>query len=279
LSRCQVYELHGLAESQLHNLLERVESYHEAGLPIDSDARKTLVQLAQGDGRYLLGLCEQLICISPEEVLNSKQLSEMLLQRSALYDKNRDYHYHFISALHKSLRGSDVDAALYWFTRMLEGGEDPLYIARRLVRFASEDIGLADPQALSQAVLAKQAYEQLGSPEGDLSLAQAVIYLAMAPKSNAMYMAFKAARSEAKQTGDLLPPKHILNAPTQMMKKLGYHEGYQYDHDSEDGFSGQNYFPDDMARSSYYQPVERGFEREMCKRLAYWNKLREARQT
>jgi putative ATPase len=201
-------------------------------------------------------------------------LSELLAKRAALYDKDREEHYNLISALHKALRGSDADAALYWYARMLVGGEDPRYIARRLVRFASEDVGLADPQALPQTLAAWEAYERLGSPEGELSIAQSVIYLATAPKSNALYTAIGAAQRAARGTGSLMPPAHILNAPTKLMKQLGYGAGYAYDHGEEDGFSGQNYFPDGMDRQAFYRPVERGFEREIAKRLAWWAKLR-----
>ncbi|MGB1540223.1 MAG: replication-associated recombination protein A, partial [Rickettsiales bacterium] len=207
--------------------------------------------------------------------IDTPQLVELIHRRATVYDKHQDSHYNLISALHKSLRGSDTDAALYWFCRMLDGGEDPLYIARRLVRFAVEDIGLADPEAVHQAIAAKDTYEFLGSPEGELALAQAVVYLGTAPKSNASYMAYKAAVRDAKTHGSLMPPKHILNAPTKLMKQEGYGKGYAYDHNEEDGFSGQNYFPEEMDRSQYYQPVERGFEREVKKRLEYWQKLRE----
>ena len=211
-------------------------------------------------------------------MLDVAALSQLLQQRPPVYDKAQESHYNLISALHKSLRGSDVDAALYWFARMLDGGEDPLYIARRLIRFASEDIGMADPQALVQAIAARQAYEMLGSPEGELMIAQSVVYLATAPKSNAQYAAFGAAKHAAKMHGSLMPPKHILNAPTKLMKEIGYGKNYAYDHDAEDGFSGQNYFPDEMLREAYYTPVERGFERDIRKRLDYWDKLRTKRQ-
>ena len=232
--------------------------------------------MADGDGRYLLNMVEALQVIPDGEVLDPAALAAAVQRRSPLYDKGQESHYNLISALHKSLRGSDVDAALYWLARMLVGGEDPLYIVRRLVRFASEDVGLADPQALVQALAAWDAYQRLGSPEGELAVAQCVIYLATAPKSNAAYRAFGAAMREARTTGSLMPPKHILNAPTGLMKDLGYGDNYQYDHNSEDGFSGQNYFPDDLARQNFYQPVERGFERDIAKRLAYWEKLRNA---
>ncbi len=231
--------------------------------------------MADGDGRYLLNLAEELFQLPPEaKPLDAAALAAAVQRRAPLYDKAQEGHYNLISALHKSLRGSDVDAALYWLARMLAGGEDPLYIARRLTRFASEDIGMADPQALVQALAAWDAYERLGSPEGELAIAQSVIYLATAPKSNAAYLAQGAAKRAARETGSLMPPMHILNAPTRLMKQLGYGEGYVYDHGTEEGFSGQNYFPDGMARQSFYRPAERGFEREIAKRLEYWAKLR-----
>jgi putative ATPase len=247
--------------------------------------------MADGDGRYLLTMVEAVWdavippLTSPPQaggirealLLDVAALAALLQRRPPVYDKAQESHYNLISALHKSLRGSDVDAALYWFCRMLEGGEDPLYIARRLIRFASEDIGMADPQALTQAMDATAAYERLGSPEGELAIAQAVIYLATAPKSNAQYRAFKAAKRAAAEHGSLMPPAHILNAPTKLMQELGYGAGYEYDHDAEDGFSGQNYFPDTMPRAHYYTPAARGFEREILKRLEYWQKLREKR--
>jgi putative ATPase len=231
--------------------------------------------MADGDGRALLNLAEQLFALSDATKLNSDQLAQLLSRRAALYDKDREEHYNLISALHKSMRGSDADAALYWLARMLAGGEDPRYIARRITRFAAEDIGLADPQALVQTLAAWEAYERLGSPEGEICIAQAVIYLATAPKSNATYKALGAANRAAKETGSLMPPAHILNAPTKLMKNLGYGAGYEYDHDTDDAFSGQNYFPEGMGRPDFYRPVERGFEREIGKRLAYWAKLRE----
>ncbi len=235
--------------------------------------------MADGDGRFLLGMLEELHYAALKEPLGSEALTTFLRSRPALYDKHQDNHYNLISALHKSLRGSDVDAALYWFQRMLEGGEDPLYIARRLIRFAVEDVGMADPQALLQAKAAKEAYEFLGSPEGELAIAQSVIYLATAPKSNAQYTAFKAAKRSAAEHGSLMPPKHILNAPTKLMKEIGYGKDYAYDHNAEDGFSGQNYFPEEMDREQYYQPFERGFEREITKRLDYWQRLRKKKQS
>ena len=237
--------------------------------------RAALVALADGDGRYLLNLIEVLAGM-PSDIapLDTSALLETVQRRAPLYDKAQEGHYNLISALHKSLRGSDVDAALYWFARMLTGGEDPRYIARRLVRFAAEDIGMADPSALTQALAGWETYERLGSPEGELALAQVVIYLGTAPKSNAVYTAFSAAKAAAKATGSLMPPMHILNAPTKMMKNLGYGDGYQYDHKTEDAFSGQNYFPDGMNREKLYNPRDRGFEREIGKRLDYWDKLR-----
>jgi putative ATPase len=233
--------------------------------------------MADGDGRYLLNMVEQVAALPAGEALDAQALADVLARRAALYDRDREEHYNLISALHKSLRGSDVDAALYWFARMLAGGEDPRYIARRLVRFASEDIGLADPQALPQTLAAWDAFERLGSPEGELALAQAVIYLGTAPKSNAAYTAIKAAQRSARDTGSLMPPAHILNAPTKLMKNLGYGAGYNYDHDAADAFSGQNYFPDGMERPRFYAPRDRGFEREIGKRLDYWAQLRAER--
>ena len=230
--------------------------------------------MADGDGRYLLNLAEAIFASEGGEPIDSGALAKIVQQRVPLYDKAQDAHYNLISALHKSLRGSDCDAALYWLARMLSAGEDPNYVARRLVRFAVEDVGLADPAALPQCIAAWQAYERLGSPEGELALCQAVIYLATAPKSNAAYGAYKAARRSARDHGSLSPPPHILNAPTGLMKDLGYGEGYAYDHDQPDAFSGQNYFPEGMARQHFYRPVERGFEREIRKRLDYWARLR-----
>lgn len=274
LSRCKVLVLNRLDQEGLEGLLQRAESYAEKELPLTPEARLTLCAMADGDGRYLLGMCEELFALKNDAPLDENKLIHVLQKRLPMYDKHQDSHYNLISALHKSLRGSDVDAALYWFARMLDGGEEPLYIARRLVRFAVEDIGLADPEAVHQALAAKETYDFLGSPEGELAIAQAVIYLATAPKSNAAYVAYKAARSSAKQNGSLMPPKHILNAPTKLMKDQGYGKGYAYDHDTKDGFSGQNYFPEEMEREQYYKPVERGFEREVIKRLEYWEKLR-----
>ena len=280
LSRCQVLVLRRLDDAALERLLARSEAETAHPLPLDEDARAALRAMADGDGRYVLNMAEQLFAL-PEDSppLDPAQLSELLAKRAALYDKDREEHYNLISALHKSLRGSDADAALYWLARMLTGGEDPRYIARRLVRFASEDIGMADPNALTQALTAWEVYERLGSPEGELAIAQAVVYLGTAPKSNALYVALGEASRAARATGSLTPPKHILNAPTRLMKDIGYGSGYAYDHEAEDGFSGQNYFPDGMRRAEFYRPRERGFEREVIKRLAYWAKLRSERNS
>ncbi len=275
LSRCQVLVLNRLDDSALEQLLSRAESEEGKKLPLDKDARASLRALADGDGRYLLNMAETLFALPASDDLDTVALTDAVQRRMPLYDKSQEGHYNLISALHKSLRGSDTDAALYWFARMIAGGEDPHYIARRMLRFAVEDIGLADPQAMIQANTAWQAYERLGSPEGELALVQCVIYLATAPKSNAAYQAEKASRRAARETGSLNPPMHILNAPTKMMKELGYGDGYAYDHDAEDGFSGQNYFPDDMPRRRFYRPKERGFERDIQKRLEYWGKLRD----
>jgi len=278
LSRCQVLVLRRLDDTALEQLLQRAESALGFPLPLTADARASLRAMADGDGRYLLNMVEQLAAL-PEnsDPLDPAALSELLAKRAALYDKDREEHYNLISALHKSLRGSDADAALYWCARMFGGGEDPRYIARRLVRFASEDVGMADPNALVQALAAWETYERLGSPEGELAIAQSVIYLATAPKSNALYVALGEASRAARDTGSLMPPMHILNAPTRMMKQLGYGAGYAYDHEADDAFSGQNYFPDGMERQEFYRPRERGFEREVAKRLAYWAKLRAER--
>lgn len=275
LSRVQVLVLERLSEAALEQLLCRAEEELGQPLPLSPDARMMVKAMADGDGRYLLNSAEILHSANIQATLDSDDLPKVLQQRAAHYDKDREGHYNLISALHKSLRGSDVDAALYWLSRMLVAGEDPMYIIRRLVRFASEDIGLADPLALRQTLAAKDAYDFLGSPEGELAIVQATIYLATAPKSNAAYMAEKVAKGVAKQTGSVMPPAHILNAPTKMMKELGYGKGYQYDHDAKDGFSGQNYFPDEMERQNFYQPRERGFEREIKKRMDYWQALRE----
>lgn len=279
LSRAGVLVLHRLDDAALEALLVRAEAVQGCGLPLTPDARSTLRAMADGDGRYLLNMAEQVFELTPEGELDPARLTTLLQKRAPLYDKSQDEHYNLISALHKSLRGSDCDAALYWLARMLAGGEEPLYILRRLARFASEDIGLADPQALIQALAAKDLYQFLGSPEGEIGLVQAVIYLATAPKSNAVYMAEIAARRAARDHGSLAPPMHILNAPTKMMKSLGYGDGYAYDHDADDGFSGQNYFPETMDRQQFYRPVARGFERDVQKRLEYWQKLREKRRS
>ena len=276
LSRCRVLVLNRLDAAALAALLERAEAAAGAPLPLDADARAALVAMADGDGRYLLNLVEMLAPLSGR-TLDPAGLAAAVQRRAPVYDKAQEGHYNLISALHKSLRGSDADAALYWLARMLAGGEDPLYIARRLVRFASEDVGLADPQALVQALAARDAFRFVGSPEGELAIAQATVYLATAPKSNAAYRAFSAASRAARETGSLMPPKHILNAPTGLMRDLGYGAGYVYDHDAEDAFSGQDYFPEGMARGAYYTPAARGFEREIAKRLDYWRKRREAR--
>ncbi|NOR31919.1 MAG: AAA family ATPase [Sulfitobacter sp.] len=279
LSRSQVLVLERLPHADLERLAERAEAELGRPLPLDSAARENLLEMADGDGRALLNLIEQVAAWKVEGALDSKALSARLMRRAAQYDKGGDAHYNLISALHKSVRGSDPDASLYWLARMLEGGEDPRYLMRRITRMAVEDIGLADPQAQAICLQSWETYERLGSPEGELALAQAVTYLALAPKSNAAYVAYKAARRAAKQTGSAPPPKHILNAPTGMMKDQGYGAGYAYDHDAEDGFSGQNYFPDGMDRPQLYQPVERGFERDLKKRLDYFEKLRAARKT
>jgi putative ATPase len=274
LSRAQVLVLKRLDDAALELLLQRAEKLSGKTLPVNDDARAALKAMADGDGRYVLVMAEELLTLPSGTTFDVAQLAEFVQKRRPIYDKAQESHYNLISALHKSLRGSDCDAALYWFARMLAGGEDPRYIARRLMRFASEDIGLADPQALQMALAAWQAYERLGSPEGELCLAELVIYLATAPKSNASYTAYKAARAAADEHGSLMPPKHILNAPTSLMKNLGYGDGYAYDHYTEDAFSGQNYFPDTMQRQNFYVPVERGFEREIKKRLDYWAELR-----
>lgn len=278
LSRCQVLVLRRLDDPALELLLGRAETELDRPFPLNPEARQALRAMADGDGRYILNMAEQLAALPPgTPTMDPGALSELLAKRAALYDKDREEHYNLISALHKSLRGSDPDAALYWFARMLTGGEDPRFIARRLVRFAAEDIGMADPQALPQALAGWETYERLGSPEGELAIAQVVVYLGTAPKSNAVYTAFSAARAAAKATGSLMPPAHILNAPTKLMKQLGYGDGYAYDHATEDAFSGQNYFPDGMVREDFYRPKDRGFEREVGKRLDYWAKLRAAK--
>lgn len=275
LSRCQVLVLRRLDEQSLKTLLERAEAAEGKKTPLDPDARHALLAMADGDGRFLLNLVEDLFLQPPKLLLDTAGLLAAVQRRAPIYDKGREGHYNLISALHKSLRGSDVDAALYWLARMLAGGEDPLYVVRRLVRFAVEDIGLADPEAIHQALAAKDAYDFLGSPEGELAVAQAVIYLATAPKSNAAYKAFGAANRAAVESGSLMPPQHILNAPTRMMRELGYGKGYVYDHDVAEAVSGQNYFPDGMERPGFYRPSDCGYERSLRERLAHWRELRE----
>ena len=275
LSRCQVFVLNRLDHTALEALLVKAEQEIDRPLPLLPEARTAICAMADGDGRYLLNLVEEIVALKATEILDVAALAEATQKRAPLYDKSQEAHYNLISALHKSLRGSDADASLYWLARMLAGGEDPRYIARRLTRFAVEDIGLADPDALPQSIAAWEAYERIGSPEGELAIAQCVVYLATAPKSNAIYRAMSDANRAAKETGSLSPPKHILNAATGLMKDLGYGNGYQYDHNTDDGFSGQDYFPDDIDRIEFYVPTDRGFEREVKKRLDYWNKLRE----
>ncbi|NWG45369.1 MAG: replication-associated recombination protein A [Alphaproteobacteria bacterium] len=276
LSRTQVITLNRLEAEHLEALLARAERAEGRALPLTADARALLIRLADGDGRYLLTLAEELFA-QEGAPLDEAGLLAAVQRRAPLYDKSREGHYNLISALHKSVRGSDPDASLYWFARMLEGGEDPLYIARRMERMASEDIGLADPRALMLAVAARESFEQLGSPEGELALAEALVYLALAPKSNAIYKAYGAARRAAKETGSLMPPAHILNAPTRLMKDLGYGAGYDYDHDAPGGVSGQAYFPDDMPPQRFYQPTDRGGEKALGERLAQLRRLRERR--
>ncbi|RUS58620.1 replication-associated recombination protein A [Pseudorhodobacter sp. E13] len=278
MSRAQVIVLERLSLIDLELLAQRAEKELGRALPLKGEAREAMLEMADGDGRALLNLIEQVAAWKGDAHLTRDQLSQRLMRRAAKYDKSGEEHYNLISALHKSVRGSDPDAALYWFARMLEGGEDPRFLARRITRMAVEDIGLADPQAQDICLQSWQTYERLGSPEGELALAQAVVYLALAPKSNGVYVAYKAARAAAKQTGSEPPPKHILNAPTKMMKEIGYGSGYAYDHDAEDGFSGQNYFPETMKRPVWYAPPERGFERELKKRIEYFAKLRAKRQ-
>ncbi len=279
LSRCQVLVLKRLDENALEALLARAERHLGRALPVDAQARAILRAMADGDGRYLLNLAEQLFALPEEtEPLPPEGLARVLERRAALYDKDREEHYTLISALHKSMRGSDPDASLYWLARMIRGGEDPRYIARRLVRFASEDVGLADPTALLVALAAWETYERLGSPEGELALAQAVLHCATAPKSNAAYVAWGEAQQAARETGSLMPPAHILNAPTPLMRELGYGRGYEYDHDTEQGFSGQDYFPEAMQRRRFYRPAGRGGEAAIAERLAQWESLRQGRR-
>lgn len=285
LSRCQVLVLSRLSEEALNELLVRVERLVGRELPLTGPARSVLIAMADGDGRYLLGMVEQVLAAVRGTgdggfggLLDAQDLADIVASRAPLYDKTSEGHYNLISALHKSMRGSDPDAALYWVSRMLLGGEDPLFIARRLVRFASEDVGMADPGALQMALAAWDTYERLGSPEGELAIAQAVVYLATAPKSISVYRGFNRAWKQAKRTGSLMPPAHILNAPTRLMKELGYGEGYQYDPDTPDGFSGADYFPDGYPepkdRETFYEPTDRGYEKRIRERLAYWGDLR-----
>jgi putative ATPase len=279
LSRALTLVFHRLDAAALEELLKRAEAEEGRTLPLDAEARETLMAMADGDGRTILNMAEEVFDAAPvgSPQIDRAALTKLVQRRAPLYDKSRDGHYNLISALHKSVRGSDPDASLYWLARMLDGGEDRLYIARRLVRMAIEDIGLADPQAVVQALSAKDVFDFLGSPEGELALAQTVVYLATAPKSNAAYKAFGAAMRAAKEHGSLSPPKHILNAPTKLMKQEGYGAGYEYDHGSAEAFSGQNYFPDDMPRQEFYDPDGRGFEAELKKRMQYWEKLRAQR--
>ncbi|MBO0662616.1 replication-associated recombination protein A [Jiella sp. MQZ9-1] len=278
LSRARVLTFESLPSDSLAKLLDRAEAEMGRALPLDAEARDVLLGLADGDGRAILTLAEEVWRSSgPGEILDAETLLSVVQRRAPIYDKGQDGHYNLISALHKSVRGSDVDAALYWLARMLDAGENPLYLGRRLVRMASEDIGLADPNALTIALAAKDAYDYLGSPEGELALAQATAYLAAAPKSNAVYVAYKAAMRAAKQHGSLLPPKHILNAPTNLMKDVGYGDGYLYDHDQPDGFSGQDYFPDAMGRQRFYEPTDRGIEKRIGERLAMLDRWRAER--
>jgi putative ATPase len=278
LSRARVMTFHTLGEESLEKLLARAEETEGVALPLDEAARAVLLRMADGDGRAALTLAEEVWrAARPGEVFDAEALQHIVQRRAPVYDKGQDGHYNLISALHKSVRGSDPDAALYYLARMLDAGENPLYLGRRLVRMATEDIGLADPQALVIANAAKDAYDYLGSPEGELALAEACVYMATAPKSNAVYTAFSAAKRAAKEYGSLLPPKHILNAPTKLMKEEDYAKGYLYDHDQPDAFSGQDYFPEKMGRQTFYDPPERGFEREIRKRLDYWAKIRHER--
>ncbi len=279
LSRCQVLILNRLDEAALAQLLTRVEEDSGAALPLTENARTGLIGMADGDGRFLLNQVETILNIGPAEPLGLEQLRDLLHRRVAVYDKDRDGHYNLISALHKSLRGSDPQAALYYLARMLVAGEEPLYVLRRIVRFASEDIGLADPNALVQCLAAKDAYDFLGSPEGELAIVQACLYCAAAPKSNAAYRAQKQAWRTAKETGSLMPPMNIVNAPTQLMKDVGYGKGYEYDHDAEGGVSGANYWPEEMRPQVFYEPTDRGLEKRIADRLARWDELRRARRS
>jgi putative ATPase len=279
LSRCQVFVLKRLDELALARLIERAENLAGRPLPVTADAREALIALADGDGRYVLNMAEQLLAL-PDQAgpLDVAGLASLVQKRAPLYDKSQEGHYNLISALHKSMRGSDPDAALYWLARMLDGGEDPLYIARRIVRFASEDVGIADPNAIQQALAAWDVYDRLGSPEGELAIAQAVVYLATAPKSIAVYRGLNAATRAARETGSLMPPAHILNAPTRLMKDLGYGRGYQYDPDVEDGFSGADYLPEGMERTTFYRPTGNGYEQQVRQRLQRWAQMRADRR-
>ena len=280
LSRARVLIFRALDDAAINTLLTRAERLEGHALPLDTGARDALIRMADGDGRAALTLAEEVWrAVDPAAIIDIAALSEIVQRRAPIYDKAQEGHYNLISALHKSVRGSDPDAALYYLARMLDAGEDPLFLARRIVRMASEDVGLADPQALVVALAAKDAYDFLGSPEGELAIAQAVIYVASAPKSNAAYTAYKAARRIAKEHGSLMPPKIILNAPTKLMKGEGYGSGYRYDHDEPDAFSGQDYFPEALGRQQFYQPVERGFERDIKKRMEWWDKLRKERRS
>src|SRR6187399_1855079 len=278
MSRCQVLILHRLDSDALCRLLERAEELEEKPLPLTAEARDTLVASADGDGRFLLNQAETLYAAQVDQPLGPAELGAFLQRRVAVYDKDREGHYNLISALHKSIRGSDPQAALYYLARMLTAGEEPLFLLRRLTRAASEDIGLADPNALVQCIAAKDTYDFLGSPEGELALVQACLYLAVAPKSNAAYSAQKAAWASARETGSLMPPQNILNAPTKLMKQIGYGKGYTYDHDAEGGFSGDNYWPDEMTPQTFYTPTDRGTEKRIAERMAWWNEMREKRR-
>ena len=279
LSRCKVFVMQPLGSESLQQIIKRAETIIGRKLPIDESAAEMVRELADGDGRYLINLIESIYDLAPKDgVLDRTGLEKIVQHRAPVYDKDREGHYNLISALHKSLRGSDTDAALYWAARMIEGGEDPLYLLRRLTRFAMEDVSLADPQALPMAVAAWDAYERLGSPEGDIAIAELIVYLGTAPKSNSAETAWIKARKAAKELSSLTPPAHILNAPTGLMKEIGYGKGYVYDHDTPEGFSGQNYFPDAMPRQRFYNPPERGFEREILRRLQYWDRLRAEKQ-
>ena len=278
LSRCQVLILHRLDSDALCKLLNRAEALEGKPLPLTADAREALVASADGDGKFVLNQAETLFDVGLEEPLDPAGLASFLQRRVAVYDKDREGHYNLISALHKSIRGSDPQAALYYLARMLVAGEEPLFLLRRLIRAAVEDIGLADPNALVQCVAAKDAYDFLGSPEGELAIVQACLYLATAPKSNAAYMAQKGAWRSAQETGSLMPPKNILNAPTRLMKDIGYGKGYAYDHNAEDGFSGDNYWPEEMNPQTFYAPTDRGFEAKVKERLAWWDERRKARE-